>query len=404
MARAPGQNYGGYEYEFVDEAPEKLICNICTKVQRDPHLTSCCGQHFCGSCLENWFKRQQKSCPHCRERYFNHFLNKAIKREINELKIQCTHHGEGCQWIGQLGSLQTHLDSENGCDYMEVKCPNRPCSNHIKRKDLPEHLSSDCAQRSHRCEHCGYEDTYLKITTYHYELCPEYPVECPHMCGAEAIKRKDMSAHRDECPEELVECPNECIHSSRTYSKLKRKPFYEGSIKRKDLPDHLSNECYLRKYKCEHCDLEDTYENISGIRDGERRRPGRFHQEVSHYEICPEYPLECPNKCDIGAIKRKDMSTHRDKCPEEPMECPFEEAGCETKLVRRDFDDHVKTQMQQHLLLTFQKMTTLRKNYDTLRKRCDKLESMLCPQPLPTHSSFVVGPGKLRPGVSRVYY
>ena len=35
MASAPGESYGGYEYEFVKEAPMKFICNICTKVQRD---------------------------------------------------------------------------------------------------------------------------------------------------------------------------------------------------------------------------------------------------------------------------------------------------------------------------------------------------------------------------------
>ena len=73
---------------------------------------------------------------------------------------------------------------------------------------------------------------------------------------------------------------------------------------------------------------------------------------------------------------------------EEPMECPFKEAGCETKLVRRVFDDHMSTQTQQHLLLTFQKMTALSTNYDTLseshdtlnmkylalQKRCNELE------------------------------
>ena len=147
-------------------------------------------------------------------------------------------------------------------------------------------------------------------------------------------------------------------------------------LKRKDLSHHLSDECYLRKYKCKHCGHEDTYENITGIgRDGERSKYQRSHYDISylcgrpHYDTCREFPLDCPNKCGAEAIKRKDMSTHRDECPLEPMACPFKEAGCETKLVRRDFEDHMSTlkQTQQHLLLTFQKM-------QALSKRCDELE------------------------------
>ena len=315
VASAP--EYGGYDHKFAGKVPERLMCNICMKVLREPHLTVCCGQHFCNSCLENWFKKQQKkSCPHCREEGFNYFLNKALKREIDELKIHCTHRGEGCQWIGELGNLQTHLNSR------------------------------------YKCKHCSYEDTHQQITTFHYNKCPEYPLDCPNKCGAKSIKRNDMSAHRDECPEETIRCPNKC-------------GFYRESIKRKDLPDHLSNECYLRKYKCEYCGRVDTYEKITG----ERNRT--FRQ--AHYDTCREYPLECPNTCWSLTIKRKDMSAHRDKCPEEPMECPFKEAGCETKLVRRVFDDHVQTQTQQHLLLAFQKMKALSTTCETLRKRNDEL-------------------------------
>ena len=360
MASAPGQSYGGYEYEFVKEAPEKFICSICTKVQRDPHITSCCGQHFCDFCLENWFKRQgKKSCPHCREeKDFNHFLDKAVKREINELKIHCTHHGKGCQWIGELSNLQTHLDSESGCGYVEVECPNRPCPNSIKRKDLTEHLNSECQQRRYKCEHCGYEYTYQGITTYHYIRCPEYPLVCSYECGAK-VKRKDMSAHREKCSEELVVCPNRCIGEPAlepSKSALKGpKGFHKSRrVKRKDLPHHLSNECDQRRYRCEHCGHVDTYVYITGIGNTGKRK-----WKQAHCDTCHEYPLKCPNECGAEPIKRKDMSTHRDKCPEEPMECPFKEAGCETKLVRRDFDQHMTTQTQQHMLLTFQKMQAL---------------------------------------------
>ena len=277
MARAPGLRYGGYEYHFVEKAPKKFVCSICTKVARDPHLTVCCGQHFCESCLEKRFKRKgKKSCPHCREKKdFIHVPNKERKREINELKIHCTHRGEGCQWIGELGNLRTHLGPEGGCGYVEVKCP------------------------------------------------------------------------------------NDCLISGR------EKGGTTVHVKRKDLPEHLNNKCPLRSYRCEHCGFRDNFKNITG----------KYYDNTrsSHYDKCPEYPLKCPNECGAEAIKRKVMSAHRDKCPLEPMECPFMEAGCETNLVRRDFDDHMTTQTQQHLLLMFQRMTALSTNYDALRKSHDTL-------------------------------
>ena len=237
--------------------------------------------------------------------------------------------------------MSTHRDE---CPEELIECPNK-CRTwfnvrKLKRKDLPNHLSNKCYLRRHKCEHCGFEDTYEEITGIrdfwrekkcHYDTCHEYPLLCLNMCGPEAIKRKDMSIHRDTCPNERVKCPNKCIRYK--------------DLKRKDLPYHLRIECYLRRYKCEHCEYEDTYEEITGIRDGKRRGT------KCHYDTCPEYPLACPNKCGAKAIKRNDMSTHRDTCPLEPMECPFEADGCMTRVVRKDFDNHMSTQMLHHMLL-----------------------------------------------------
>ena len=81
--------YGDYDYQFVGTISSKYICSICSKILHDPHLTSCCGQHFCASCLTNWLGTQQgrKTCPHCRQENFVHIASKAMIREVNELKI-----------------------------------------------------------------------------------------------------------------------------------------------------------------------------------------------------------------------------------------------------------------------------------------------------------------------------
>jgi len=247
---AVANQYGRHDHEFCDKVPEELICNICTKPLFEPHLTVCCGQYYCESCLKYWFKRQKKkSCPHCRAVgvKFQHVPNKAIERKVNELKIHCTNHKDGCQWVGELSNSQFHLNSDEGCGYVEVNCTKK-CGEKVKRKDLSEHIHSHCLLRQYRCKYCGYTDTYHAITAE---------------CGSKG-----------------------------------------------------------------QCDQHDS----------------------SHYQTCPNYPLECPNKCE-KVIQRKDMDEHCKQCLLGPVKCPFKDAGCNAKLIRKEFESHMTSNTQQHLLL-----------------------------------------------------
>ena len=237
------QVYGGYDCEFVGAVSDRLNCNVCTKVLRDPHLAVCCGQHFCESCLNKWFTRQGKeSCPHCRAEggEFNHVIHKGLRSEVNQLKVRCSNHGEGCQWTGELGELKQHLESDSGCGFVVVECPNK-CREFpfdvdigaidlalkistMRRKDLDNHLTQSCYLRPYICKFCGLKDTYEAITGNNYTAlhvrfgendffghqatCLEVPISCPNKCGFKLkIKRKDMEGHRSQCPLEPVECP-----------------------------------------------------------------------------------------------------------------------------------------------------------------------------------------------------
>ena len=222
VANIPDQaQYGGYDLTFTKPVPDRFICNICTKVLCDPHLTVCCGQHFCESCLDHWFKKQKTTCPHCRQENFNHFLNKALKREIDNLEIRCTKQGLGCQWVGELSSLQTHLDSDKGCGYIAVQCSNK-CGVKMKCKELKAHLGRQCSLRTIQCQYCNYEDTYQTITSKHYGECPHYPLPCPNKCGTTGIRRADMDYHRSRCELEPVECP---FHEAGCKVNVVRKEF-----------------------------------------------------------------------------------------------------------------------------------------------------------------------------------
>ena len=208
--------HGGYDCEFIEEPPVKFICSICAKVLQDPHLTNCCGQHFCESCIKHWIKKYQaKVCPHCRERNFIHMLNKALKREIIELKFYCINQEKGCKWKDKLDNLETHLKD---CGYVEVECSNK-CKHRLMRNRLVKHLRSECLLREYMCIHCHHVDTYHAITgdcppskkhcpahPSHYDSCPELKLRCSK-CGERNIKRKDMTDHQSQCPKEPVECP-----------------------------------------------------------------------------------------------------------------------------------------------------------------------------------------------------
>ena len=220
---------GGYEHTFVDKIAAKYYCNICSKVLRDARLTACCSQHYCDSCLEQWSassaQNKNKTCPHCRKKRFQSFLNEAMILEINELRVKCSNHEKECGWVGELGDLKKHIESENGCGYAMVRCyysghniyGSVKCSHRCQRQSLAEHQNT-CKWRRYKCEHCGEVDTYDAIAgggdivcegriVNHYYVCDQYPLECPNKCGEKTIKRCDIRSHRDECPLEPLPCP-----------------------------------------------------------------------------------------------------------------------------------------------------------------------------------------------------
>ena len=219
------QESGGYDNDFVEEIPERLTCQICAKPFRDPHLVVCCGKHYCESCLTTSFnKMSAERCPHCRAKgnNFKYVHHQGLKSEISELKVYCLKRDKGCKWVGQLGHLDTHQTSREGCDYEEIPCPNKckdtvvsngivvplVSNKHVYRKDLSRHLTEECSNRSYYCEYCHIRDTYEVIVEFHYKVCPEHPVPCPNVrCHIRNIKRKQLDNHLRECPEQLVDCP-----------------------------------------------------------------------------------------------------------------------------------------------------------------------------------------------------
>ncbi len=86
--------HGGYDLDLVEggDADDDAICDVCSKILRDPHLTLCCGKHYCATCLEQWLEKQHvgaetNSCPQCRKSPFKHVLDKSMNRKLNAIKV-----------------------------------------------------------------------------------------------------------------------------------------------------------------------------------------------------------------------------------------------------------------------------------------------------------------------------
>lgn len=210
-------------YSFVSEPPQNYVCQVCMNVLQEPHLTECCGQHFCKGCLESWFERNQgrKVCPHCREVDFVHIVSKPLKRKINELKVFCSNRDKGCKDTLNLEELKSHLLHTSGCGYVSIPCWNE-CSQSVFRGEMDLHLKR-CTKRIETCTHCKAEMTY-DLLNVHYLLCNEMKVFC-HRCGR-VLRRCDLKDHEDACPNMPVRCP-----------------FYDAGCKkdltRKELDEHV---------------------------------------------------------------------------------------------------------------------------------------------------------------------
>lgn len=137
----------GYDYDFVDP-PKSLECPLCLLTLRDPHMISCCGHEFCESCIQR-VQSDGKPCPLCNEPNFSTLLNKKLIREINSLVIRCPQKDQGCEWEGELGQVQQHLNPGaelKGCGYVIMECTYQ-CGARLQRRIVQEHEMDICPKR-----------------------------------------------------------------------------------------------------------------------------------------------------------------------------------------------------------------------------------------------------------------
>ena len=192
----------GYNYEFVDNPPDRLLCMMCHLPCRGgPLRTVCCGHAICESELELIKNMHLKGdgYPECRNKKFSAFVDKAGQREIKELKIYCPNKKDGCGWIGELSRVDEHL---RGC---KISCSK--CKQIVYLSTMKSHLDTECPCY---CPYCDMTAEREVISSEHKENCHKFPLTCPNSCGLDNIPRDNMDEHKKVCPLEMIQCEYQC--------------------------------------------------------------------------------------------------------------------------------------------------------------------------------------------------
>ena len=278
---AVSRNQVGFECEFVDDLPQCLQteCPVCLLILREPYQVICCGKSFCRPCIEK-VKDDHTPCPCCKQDNFNDFPNKGLQQPLYGFKVYCANKAEGCDWTGELGELDNHLNlnqqDENkqleGCEFAEIKC--NYCSEFFVRIALLNHKVKFCDKRPFSCEYCNYKSTYDDMTRNHWPVCGHHPVQCPNNCGAFS-QRQNLESHVvKDCPLTVVECE---FHYAGCEVKLPRK----------DMPDHLQDglNTHFSLLVVSHKKQQNEIKEIKALNDRQKDEIRALTEEVNQLKL-----------------------------------------------------------------------------------------------------------------------
>ena len=128
---------------------------------------------------------------------------------------------------------------------------------------------------------------------------------------------RSLDDHLTTCGYTIVRCTNKCMEDKK-----------EVRILRRDLDQHLKNECPNRQYQCRHCETIGRYCDIT----------------TTHLDTCPKVKIPCPSTHCKALVARCNLSDHLTACEYTLLHCPNKcmENKKEVKILRCDLDHHLK--------------------------------------------------------------
>ncbi len=129
---------------------------------------------------------------------------------------------------------------------------------------------------------------------------------------------------------------------------------------RKDLQQHLAEECPRRLYNCSHCNEPGEYKDITSQK---------------HFNICPKFIIACPNapSCKIS-FKREYKLHHLSTCKYEMIHCKYREIECKTMLMRKDLTEH-ENNHEIHIVGAMATVLSLKQQCSLLTSRLHSLNT-----------------------------
>ena len=149
--------------------------------------------------------------------------------------------------------------------------------------------------------------------------CPNKSLRCEWVGELGSLDRHlSQNSVEGECQFVTVACPCSC----------------GDGFQRCQLKGHRMNDCPNRPFTCRYCNYKATYVKVTD----------------THWPICKQYPLKCPNQCGENVIQRQHLPKHLEEaCPLQVIRCEFSYAGCEVERQRQYMQTHLDENMSVHL-------------------------------------------------------
>ncbi len=167
-------------------------------------------------------------------------------------------------------------------------------------------------------------------------------------CGNRRCRWKGTVAtlayHSTKCWFTLLPCPKECKDD---YGEI-------NCFIRKNLDEHLQEDCPNRDYECEHCGEEGTYAEITEVHD----------------DICEFKLVYCPNDECPSVMQRQEVDEHvKSECEYTMTPCKYESIGCSVKMKRQDMEKHEQKDKQGHLNMAMDTTLQLKKELLMIKEK-----------------------------------